>query len=204
MCGSAARYSARGELLNNDSRSCPYPFQKSFQWLIVECHASRCRREARTGDVNEDGAAASGYPRAGIVVELDDEVVEPVLAPKAGRRPGPAWRRDGYSAGRPDSRTSPGFSRSGEPATACAAGAFCRPATIAAAAGNGRAACRRHPPACWGGCRFVPRRRGWPANRRSASPARGFPDASARKWSRAGLSAWNRTLLRQGNREGTI
>ncbi len=40
-----------------------------------------CRRgEGRPGDVDEDGAAASGHPRPRVVVDLDDQVIEAVVA----------------------------------------------------------------------------------------------------------------------------
>ena len=40
------------------------------------------RREARPGHMEEDGAAAAGHPRPGVVVDLDDDVVEAVVAPE--------------------------------------------------------------------------------------------------------------------------
>ncbi len=40
-----------------------------------------CRRgEVWPGDVDEDGAAASGHPRPRVVVDLDDQVIEAVVA----------------------------------------------------------------------------------------------------------------------------
>ena len=48
----------------------------------VKRHAAGGRRKARPGHVHEHGAAAAGDPRPGVVVELDDEIVETVGAPE--------------------------------------------------------------------------------------------------------------------------
>ena len=45
-------------------------------------HASRRWRALRPRDMHEDGAAAAGHSRAGIVVDLDDEVVEMIVPPQ--------------------------------------------------------------------------------------------------------------------------
>lgn len=45
-------------------------------------HTSRGRCKALAGDMNEHGAAAPGYPRPGIVVDLDNQIVEAVISSK--------------------------------------------------------------------------------------------------------------------------
>lgn len=47
-----------------------------------ERDAARGWREAASRDMNEDSAAASGYARPGVVIELDDKVVEMIVAPE--------------------------------------------------------------------------------------------------------------------------
>ena len=69
--------------------------EQPAQRVGLQRHASGGRREARPGDMHEHGAAAAGDTRPGVVVELDDEVVETIgaLQPVAG---GPAFSRIGW------------------------------------------------------------------------------------------------------------
>jgi hypothetical protein len=48
-----------------------------------ERDAPGSRTESRSGDVDEDSAAPSGDARPGVVIKLDDQVVEPIVSPKA-------------------------------------------------------------------------------------------------------------------------
>ena len=119
-----------------------------------ERHASGGRGEARPGHVHEHGAAASGDPRPGVVIQFDDKIVEMIgaLEPVAGllRRQAGSAGCNGGRAGPRTSRRRPGCAA---PAAASLAAPRGRRATTAAAAGTCRAACRRRPRACWPGCR---------------------------------------------------
>lgn len=58
----------------------------------VECDASRGGGETRSRHVNEHCAAAACHPRAGVVIKLDDKIVQGVgpgetVGPAAGRHP---------------------------------------------------------------------------------------------------------------------
>jgi len=48
------------------------------QIVALERHAAGGRRQTRPGDMDEDGAAQPGHPRPGVVVDLDDQVVEAI------------------------------------------------------------------------------------------------------------------------------
>ena len=91
--------------------------------------------KARPCDMDEHGAAAAGDARPRVVVDLDNQIVETVVAPEPvawfiGR---PAERLD-CSAGRPDPRTRRRRGRYGAPGAMSAAAAGDRPATTAAPA----------------------------------------------------------------------
>ena len=47
-----------------------------------ESHATRCRRAIRARQMQEHGAAPARHPRTSIVVDLDHDIVEVVLAPQ--------------------------------------------------------------------------------------------------------------------------
>jgi hypothetical protein len=49
-------------------------------WLQGD--AARSRREAWPRDMDENSAAAAGDPRAGVVIDLDNDVVKTVVAPQ--------------------------------------------------------------------------------------------------------------------------
>src|SRR5262245_59840362 len=69
--------------MNMDSGSCADLSQKPAQFPCLHRDAAGGRAPVRPGHVQEYGTAALSHPRAPIVVDLDDEVVEPVLAPQA-------------------------------------------------------------------------------------------------------------------------
>ena len=50
------------------------------QRIEAQRDATGGRRELRPGDMNEHGAATAGNPRPGIVIQLDDEVVQTIGA----------------------------------------------------------------------------------------------------------------------------
>ena len=157
--------------------------EQPAQRIGFERDAARGRREARPRHMDEHRAAAAGDARPGVVVELDDEVVEMVGAPQpvagmARAAAGPA----GCSGGRAGPRTSRRRAGCAGPAAACAAAAAGRPATTAAAAGTRRAACRRRPRACWPGCRRGRAPPAAPAARPSASRGCGRPALHAPGW----------------------
>ncbi len=68
--------------MNHDSRFWPEPPRQHLEVARLERDAACGRREARPCHMDKDRAAKSGNPRAGVVVDLDDDVVEPVGAPK--------------------------------------------------------------------------------------------------------------------------
>jgi hypothetical protein len=69
-------------LTNTNPRSRSDAFQQSRQRIFLQPNASRGRRKAVTGQMDEHGAASPGDTRAGVVVDLDNEVVEMVIAPE--------------------------------------------------------------------------------------------------------------------------
>ena len=89
MCGWDRRslvpeHSRREQLrLNCDPCLGPDPGEQSFEVPAAEGDASRRRRPIRPRQVQEHRAAAAGDPGTGVVVDLDDEVVEVVLPPQA-------------------------------------------------------------------------------------------------------------------------
>ncbi len=97
MCGSGRRFLGSGpdrrmdrprtperdgQLANLNSCSWVGPGQQAPQRSRPECHTSGCRPAVGTTDMDENGAAPPSHPRAGIVVELDNEIVQPIVAPK--------------------------------------------------------------------------------------------------------------------------
>src|SRR5947208_3555260 len=68
-------------LADDDARPRPEPGQQDAKPRHRQRHAPGGGPEARPRHVDEDGAAAAGDPRPGVVVELDDEVVELVSPP---------------------------------------------------------------------------------------------------------------------------
>src|SRR5262249_59988779 len=89
-----------GIILNCDWRARPKPRQQTLEAVCRERHASRRRRSIGPRHVHEDRAATACHPGAGIVVDLDDEIVELVVAPEAGAaRAGGAAQRGGVAGG---------------------------------------------------------------------------------------------------------
>jgi hypothetical protein len=76
----------RFALFDHDARMRPDPGEQPAQCVKLQGDAAGGRRKARAGGVDEHGAAAAGDPRPGIVVELDDEIVERVGTGKPVRR----------------------------------------------------------------------------------------------------------------------
>src|SRR5262249_60128391 len=90
-----------GIILNCDWRARPKPRQQTSEAVCRERHASRRRRSIGPRHVHEDRAATACHPGAGIVVDLDDEIVELVVAPEAGAPvPGGAPTPAGGAPGR--------------------------------------------------------------------------------------------------------
>ena len=157
--------------------------RKSF---AVERDAAGGAGPVRPRHMHEHRAAAAGDARAGVVVELDDEVVEAVVAPEPV-----AW-----FIGRPPERPivapvgrvfAPGQRRIDAPRRQ--PGARPRPPIgappQAQRAGTGRAAWRRRLRACWPRCRRGRARpgshAGRPAARRGSAPAVRAAHANERK-----------------------
>jgi hypothetical protein len=69
-------------LVNEDFRSTREPPQQAAQVRRLESDAASGRPEARSCHVEEYGAAAVRDSRPRVVVELDDDVVEAVVAPQ--------------------------------------------------------------------------------------------------------------------------
>ena len=138
------------------------------------------------GDMDEHRAAAAGDAGPGIVVDFDDQVVEPSC-----RQQPVAW-----FIGRPPERPiiapvrrvlAPGVDRrrSGGPATRCAAAADDRRATTAEPGETARAACRRRPRACQALMPARPSATGSSDHPAEASLASGRPRPGAdRGWKR--------------------
>src|SRR5262249_56774729 len=59
------------------------PVEQRVKIRHCECHAARGRRPIGAGDVEKHGTSPPGHARTGIVVDLDDYVVEVIVAPKA-------------------------------------------------------------------------------------------------------------------------
>ncbi len=68
--------------MNYDSRLWPDSADELQQVAPAKRDAAGGRREARPRHVDEYGAAAAGHARTGIVVDLDENVVEPVVPPQ--------------------------------------------------------------------------------------------------------------------------
>src|SRR5436853_7918709 len=88
MCGSGPRFSAaeanRGVnlYLNRDCCLGPEPSKQPAQVASRECDASGSRRAVWPSHMQEHSAAAPGDAGPGVVVDLDDDVVEAVVAPE--------------------------------------------------------------------------------------------------------------------------
>ena len=83
MCGWGARYSGSDRLPNNDARARAEPWEEAAHGLRRDSDAAFGRREIFARDVEEDGAAGAAFCRSKIVVDDDDDIVEPVGAPEA-------------------------------------------------------------------------------------------------------------------------
>ena len=158
----------------------PSARQQPPQLSRPQRHAARRRAQIRPRHVHEHGAAAAGDARAGVVVDLDDEVVEPVVAPQPV-----AWFI-GRAAERPVVAAvarvlAPGVVRR-DPADR-QQGARPRPAVgpppQPQRAETARAGSRRRLRACWRGCRRGRARPGSPAARPSARRGCGRPAGCA-------------------------
>ncbi len=68
--------------MNRNSSFRPDPRDQSAQARLGERHAAGGRPQTRPCHVNENGAAATPDPRAGIMVQLDQEIVEMVITPQ--------------------------------------------------------------------------------------------------------------------------
>jgi hypothetical protein len=72
-----------GALIVNDDPCFATEFPgKHPQCPRLQRHAARGRGETRSGHMDKDRAAPTSHPRPGVVVDLDNDVVEPVLAPQ--------------------------------------------------------------------------------------------------------------------------
>jgi hypothetical protein len=69
-------------LLNLDSRSSVETLQKSPQRPPLQSHAPRRGQKTISRQMDKDGAPTPRHARAGIVVDLDYQIVEVVSAPK--------------------------------------------------------------------------------------------------------------------------
>jgi hypothetical protein len=81
--------------MNHNSRLRSDTAQELPKIAQPQRNAASGRREARPRDVDKDGAAPTGDAGPGVVVKLDKDIVEPVMAPKPV-----AW-----FIGRPQDRT---------------------------------------------------------------------------------------------------
>ena len=139
---------------------------------------ARCRKH---------GAAAAGDARTGVVVDLDDEIVEVVVAhqPVAAlaRPAGPAVVM--AVAGSSHQASSGRIGRTGRKVRGRGAG---RRATTIAADGRCRAGCRRRPRACWPGCRRAQAPPGWSGRPAVSQPRRGSPAAGRTRIAASGRS----------------
>ena len=73
--------------MNDDSRIAPKPRHEAAQRGQSKRDATRGRLKTRPGHMNEDRAAPPRHSRTCVVIDFDDEVIKPVLAPQAiGRR----------------------------------------------------------------------------------------------------------------------
>lgn len=68
--------------MNRDSRFSRKPAHEPLEVSRPERNAPGRRRETRPGHMNKDRAAKAGNAGPGIVVDLDEQVIEPVIAPK--------------------------------------------------------------------------------------------------------------------------
>ena len=158
--------------LNLDAGVRSQPREEAVQRGARQRDAAGRRRKSGPRHMDEHRAAAPGDARAGIVIELDQQVVELVAAGQAvaalaAGRAGSA----GCSAGRPGPRTRRRPAQCGGPAGRSADARRGRPATTGAPAGNGRAGSRRRPHACWREFQNRRARPAAPAARRSARRA---------------------------------
>jgi hypothetical protein len=83
MSVSAPPFLARGRLslrVNNDSRFSPKASQQNLQIAALQRDTTCCGSERFARDVDEHGAAAAGDPRSHIVVDFDNQVVQPIGA----------------------------------------------------------------------------------------------------------------------------
>src|SRR3954452_9280166 len=89
MCASAARFSAIADFaadrsaLPDDLDNGPGadPLQETRDPVLLNRDASGRRLETGTGEMEEDGAAASTHHRSAVPGEVDHHVVEMILAP---------------------------------------------------------------------------------------------------------------------------
>jgi hypothetical protein len=83
MCASGRPSSAQERLvMNHDSRLLAQPPDQHPEIARLKRDASSRRRKARPRHMDEDRAAAPGNSRAGVVIDLDDDVVQAILPPK--------------------------------------------------------------------------------------------------------------------------
>lgn len=66
--------------MNYDSCLTAKASDQTGEVVACERHTARRRAVSRTGNVNEDGAAAPRYARSQIVVDFNDKIVEIVIA----------------------------------------------------------------------------------------------------------------------------
>src|SRR4029079_8519146 len=69
-------------IVNDDPRFAAEFAGKHPQCRQFQRHAARGRGETRSGHMDKARAAPTSHPRPGVVVDLDNDVVQPVLAPK--------------------------------------------------------------------------------------------------------------------------
>jgi hypothetical protein len=67
---------------DHDPRFGPDPRQQPPEALRFQRNTTGRRAEARPRHVNEYSASPSGHPRSGVVVELDNQVIEMISPPK--------------------------------------------------------------------------------------------------------------------------
>src|SRR5690349_13893738 len=93
MCGSAAQFLGTGDsgdrdrcfspLLDDDPRPRPDPFQQPAQAWRLQRDAAGGWLKPLARHVNEDRAAAAGNARTGVMVKLDDQVIEAIVPPQS-------------------------------------------------------------------------------------------------------------------------
>ena len=164
---------------------------RSIADFVIETHPA-VGRKIRARQMQKHRAAAAGDARGGVVVDLDDEIVEMVFAgqPVAGLAVAEPDRLIVMAVVRVLAPGVFGPDRRGPAGRSAAAGGG-RRATIIAGGGRCPSGCRHRLRACWRGCRRGQVPPGRSSRRRSASPGGG---RRRRGWTRIAESGRSRAI----------